>query len=324
VQGHCKAGFEYPAIPGYTLALVEEFDAPMDLNTDPVWTWSDGNPADGQTGFREQQVKIEGGYLTLTAEMPPGCNPTNGNPGCIPPRMSYGEAQNPNTQGSLAPMGVWSGELRTKYNNFRYGRYEAKYAPPVANAAGKDGVGTAGNYLSTFFVFRTPKNIAWNEIDIELEPHKGPTQIFGNIINATFGGNTPVGYPAGNASPWEVAGPGGFNMYDEHVYAFNWTPTKVEWFVDGMLIKDFSGSGNVPIPNLSTKIMLNLWIFASSAAFGNPAQNQYPFTAKYDWVRFYKLDSETMYPCSPTPACLPAADKTKSSQNNPKEMAYGE
>ena len=75
----------------------------------------------------------------------------------------------------------------------------------------------------------------------------------------------------------------------------------------------------------SFRILMNsLWIFASSAAFGNPAQNQYPFSAKYDWFRFYKLDSETTYPCSPTPACLPAEDKTKSSQNNPKEQAYGE
>lgn len=320
VLGHCKAGEQYPTYEGYTLALVEEFDAPLDLNNDPIWTWSDGSPADGQTGFREEQIKFEGGYMTLTAEMPPGCTPTNGNPECIAPRMSYGEAKGPNAQDQVGAMGVWSGELRSKYNNYRYGRYEAKFAPPVANAAGKDGVGTAGNYLSTLFVFRTPKNIVWNEIDIELEPHQGPTKIFGNIINATGA----FGYPAGNAAPWDVTGPGAFNMYDEHVYAFNWTPTKVEWFVDGQLIREFTGTGAVPIPDKSTKIMMNLWIFASSAAFGNPAQNQYPFTAKYDWFRFYKLNTETTYPCSPTPACLPADDKTQSSQNNPKEMNYGQ
>jgi hypothetical protein len=92
--------------------------------------------------------------------------------------------------------------------------------------------------------------------------------------------------------------------------------------VDGVKIHEYAGTANIPIPTLSTKIMMNLWIF-SGTTFGDGANNKYPFTAKYDWFRFYKLNTETTYPCSPTPGCLPDADKTISSQNNPKEVNYG-
>jgi beta-glucanase (GH16 family) len=315
VDGHCKAGFDYPKIPGYTLKLVEEFDAPLDLNNDKIWTWSDGAPADGQTSFREEAIKFEGGYMTLTADKPAGCaaNQTQ----CIPPRKSYGEAQAPGTQADLGLMGVYSGELRSKYNNYRYGHYEVKMQPPNQ---------PMGNFLSTMFIFRTPKNVQWNEIDIELEPWHAATAVNGNAVNFMGPGNSPVGYPndPGRNDAFEVNGPGQFDKFAEHIYAFNWTPGKIEWFVDGTSIHTFTGEPQNMVSSKSAKIMMNLWVFGSSAAFGDPTKNTYPMTAKYDWFRFYTLDGmETMYPCKETPGCLPAEDKTGSSQNNPKEVNYG-
>ena len=59
------------------------------------------------------------------------------------------------------------------------------------------------------------------------------------------------------------------------------------------------------------------------SAFGDPAKNTFPMVAKYDWFRFYQYDMDKMYPCTGTPGCLPADDKTASSQNNPKEQNYG-
>jgi hypothetical protein len=82
------------------------------------------------------------------------------------------------------------------------------------------------------------------------------------------------------------------------------------------------GSGADPIPTLSAKIMMNLWVF-SGAAFGEGMNNKFPFHATYDYFRFYKLDSEMTYPCANPPTCLPADDKTVSAQNNPSEMNYG-
>lgn len=146
-------------------------------------------------------------------------------------------------------------------------------------------------------------------------------------MNFTGPGNAPVGYPndPSRNDAFEVDGPGGaaFNKFAEHVYAFNWTPGKIDWFVDDQPIHSFSGEPQNMVASQSAKIMMNLWVFASSAAFGDPTKNTYPMVAKYDWFRFYKLDTETTYPCSPTPGCLPAADKTSSSQNNPKEVNYG-
>ncbi len=317
VQGHCSMGATYPTYPGYTLNLVEDFPVPLDLDKDPVMTWSDGSPADGQTGFRKDQIGFAGGRMTITAEAPAGCEAKTTNAACIPPRMSYGEALSPAAQNTVNAMGVWSGELRSRYNNYRYGRYEVKFTGPIANPGQEATDNMSGNYLSTMFVFRTPKNVKWNEIDIELEPWKH-NHIAGNVVNATGA----TGYPAGNAFAWDVAGPGAYAITQEHVYAFNWTPTKIEWFVDGTSIKDFAGSANDPIPTLSAKIMMNLWVF-SGTTFGDGKNNKFPFKSSYDYFRFYKLDTETTYPCSPVPTCLPAEDKTKSAQNNPSEANYG-
>jgi beta-glucanase (GH16 family) len=317
VAGHCKPGAVYPDYPGYTLALVEDFEAPLDLNNDPIWTWSDGNPADGQTGFREEAIKFDGGYMTLSADKPPGC--TASEKTCIAPRDSFAEAQAPSTKASIGEMGVWSGELRSKYNNYRYGRYEAKLQPPNQ---------PNGNYLSMMYVFRTPKNVVWTEIDVMLEPWKTGDLVFGNAINFVGPGGQ-VGYPNDPArnDAWEASVGAGFDKFAEHVYAFNWTPEKVEWFVDGKSVHTFTGEPQNLISTKSAKIMMNLWVFGGSAAFGDPTKNTYPMAAKFDWFRFYRLadvTQEPTYPCSPAPACLPAADKTKSSQNNPKETNYGQ
>jgi beta-glucanase (GH16 family) len=98
------------------------------------------------------------------------------------------------------------------------------------------------------------------------------------------------------------------------VYAFNWTANKVEWFLDGQSILAMTTG----IPQLSAKIMMNLWIF-SGDHFGPSSMNQYPIKATYDYFRFYKLDSEAKYPCAAPPGCLDAADHTVSSQNHINE-----
>ena len=319
VLGHCSEA-TYPAVPGYTLALVEDFPEPLDLDKDPIWTWSDGSPADGQTSFRKEQITFTPGHMVITAEAPAGCAAKTTNAACIAPgRMSYGEALSPNKQATLGAMGVWSGELRTKYNNYRYGHYEVKYSAPIANPGQENTDTMSGDFLSTMFIFRTPKNVKWNEIDIELEPNHHD-KVAGNMVNATGA----TGYPGGNALPFVANTPAGYNISQEHVYAFNWTPTKVDWFLDGQLINSTTGSAADPIPNLSAKIMMNLWIF-SGDAFGAGVNNKFPFHATYDYFRFYKLDGadEAKYPCPTPPACLDAADKTVSAQNNPNEMNYG-
>jgi hypothetical protein len=70
--------------------------------------------------------------------------------------------------------------------------------------------------------------------------------------------------------------------------------------------------------------MMNLWVFYNNSAFGDPSKNVYPMTSSYDYFHFYKLNTETTYPCSPTPGCLSKTngDYTAAAQNNPKETSY--
>jgi beta-glucanase (GH16 family) len=172
--------------------------------------------------------------------------------------------------------------------------------------------------MATMFVFRSPRNVHWNEIDLELTPNLHQ-EVRGNVVNAAG----ELGYPGGNAGPFSTPGPAGYDITQEHVYAFEWTPTRIEWFLDGASIAVFSGNDQVPIPNLSAKIMMNLWVFAGTA-FGPPSRNQYPIEASYDYFHFYKWTGDTSYPCAPTPGCLAPDDKTRSAQNNPLEMNYGQ
>jgi hypothetical protein len=319
VVGHCNSETTAAvgAHPGYTLALAEEFDSALDLDTDPVWTWSDGSPADGQTRFRKSNITFSGGKMMITAESPCAAKATNSN--CIPagPDPSYAEPTKGNATGPINQMGVWSGELRTKYNNYRYGWYEARFKAPTANAMAQTD-NTAGDYLSTMFVFRSPKWQEWNEIDIELEPNHN-FELAGNCVNALGA----TGYPAGNAAAFvtKTGLPTNFSIRDMHTYGFEWTSTKVVYYVDGQVSRTFTGSANVPIPPKSAKIMMNLWVF-SGTAFGNGATNVFPFHSEYEWFRFYKANTgEDKYPCSPTPACLGADDKDFA-QNNPTEKNY--
>jgi hypothetical protein len=50
----------------------------------------------------------------------------------------------------------------------------------------------------------------------------------------------------------------------------------------------------------------------------DPSANVYPMHAEYDYVRFYKWDSDTTYPCAPTPACISHVDNVNS-KNNPDD-----
>jgi hypothetical protein len=314
VDGHCSSGVTYPTYDGYTLSLVEDFPVALDLNNDPVFTWSDGVPNDSQTNFAEKNITFANGRMILTAQSK--CAPAQNNTTCYPPPTggSYAESHSDMVPNTTRPgTGVTSGELRSKYNNYRYGRYEVKYTAPAT---------TTGNFLSTMFVYRNPANVAWNEIDNELEPNKqGMLNL--NTVNAP---NGSPGYPAGMADAQSIA-VAGLNIAQEHIYAFDWTPTTITWYVDNKPTPVYThpNAMNPPVPTLSAKIMMNLWVFHDSTNFGTVTNNVYPMTSSYDYFHFYKLNTgEPTYPCSPTPGCLNKTngDYTAASQNNPKETGY--
>jgi hypothetical protein len=305
VLGHCNADTGDPMkYTGFTLALAEEFDAAIDLDTDPIWTWSDGGPPEGQTRFNKSQISFTGGQMIITA-----LGQT------VPSSVSYAEPDVNSNTGMPGVRTVLSGEFRTKYNNYRYGRYEAKYTAPVENG----GTGADGNFLSTMFTFRTPKWHQWRELDLELEANI-KTKVAWNMVNADGQDN----YPAGNADASNGNGPGtGFTVQMPHTYLIEWLPTKVTWYVDGTMVNSAANNmNNDPIPTLSAKIMMNLWVFASAAAFGNPVNNKYPFHSTYDYFRFYKWNNETTYPYADPHTQLPPADAANSQNNSGETGMY--
>jgi beta-glucanase (GH16 family) len=230
-----------------------------------------------------------------------------------PASPSFAEAPAGADSLALPAKEVRSGEVRTRFNNFRYGRYEMRTRPPSSN----------GNFISTLFVFRTPKFQEWREIDIELTADQ-PRSVYTNLIfaNGTSLWNPNieelvVSFPSG---PGARPLPAGFaNQGAFHDYGFEWLPDRVTWFVDDVPVRVTGPGGKLALPERAGHIVMNLWIFAIAGGFGgDPTRNAYPLTSEYEWFRFYRWDGEKTYPCAPAPACLPADDLDKS-KNNPAD-----
>jgi beta-glucanase (GH16 family) len=299
IYGHPDPAVEYPKYPGFTPYLIEEFNAPLDLDLDhdPNWTYGDGALYEGMTRMMKENISFESGSMVLEITDTPQ-----------PGAYSFSAADN------VAAKPLSSGELRTIYNNFRYGRYEVRMKAPS----------TGSNYIFTMFTYRAPAYLLWREIDIEVQA--APQNSFiTNLITAAPGTrvwsagieDSTTQYPYGGATEGI---PASYNSQSEyHVYAFEWLPTEIKWYIDGVLIRtkqDGVGKNDLAVPKESTKIVMNLWVFTSKdLGGGDPALNTFPIAGQYDWFRFYKWDQDATYPCSATPGCLPAADLELSKNN---------
>jgi beta-glucanase (GH16 family) len=296
--GHPSATASYPEYPGFTLWLVEEFDEPLDLDADPIWTWSDGGLSEGQVRFAREGISFADGKMRLTVTDAASAT-------AAPQSCSHAE------YGTVFNKPLISGEMRTRYNMFRYGRYEARLKAPSVKPGNAE---INGNYIATLFAFRTPKFMQWREIDIEVTGN-GPNTVTTNLITAndTFAWNADI--QEVNAYTFD-----GVNTRTEfHDFAFEWVPDRITWYLDGEVVRErLAGDGGLPIPEKSTKIMMNLWVFNGGAFGGSEgANNEYPFFSEYEWVRFYKWNDDAEYPCSDmSTACL-AADDMVLSSNNP-------
>ncbi|OLQ15535.1 hypothetical protein AK812_SmicGene167 [Symbiodinium microadriaticum] len=149
VSGHPDLSKSYPSYPGFSLALVEEFDDPLDLDNDPIWTWSDGGLYEGDVRFVKEQIRFEDGKMKITAAP---------NPGIATQTCSHAEV------GTVAHKPLVSGEFRSRRNIFRYGRYEVRMKAPEVQPGNAD---IDGNFIATMFIFRDAKFRHWREIDIE-------------------------------------------------------------------------------------------------------------------------------------------------------------
>lgn len=191
------------------------------------------------------------------------------------------------------------GELRTlPSKGIKYGRVEVRMKAPLS-----DDVFGFISSMFTYYNDGVPRE--WEEIDIELEG--------ANL--GRFQSNLIYGI---QANDW--TGTHGFGIWSQkidipradqwRVFAFEWTPDAIKWFVDGVEFRVLK-QGDLdciprcvapqiyatPIPDNTASLMLNSWIpteLIQSAFGGDRAKNRYPIVTQYDWLRIYQFDSHPL------------------------------
>ncbi|OZC03566.1 family 16 glycosylhydrolase [Rubricoccus marinus] len=167
---------------------------------------------------------------------------------------------------------LYSGaELRTDNQTgfFTYGRFEARM-----KAARGSGV------ISSLFTFRYDP---WQEIDIEFKG-RDTRAMQANIFYNRPGDNAPYEVP-----PFPRDSPLAYDAADEfHVYAFEWEPGIIRWFVDGEQVLESQDPAQVPY--LPQQIMMNIW--NTNLSWAGPLDpGALPTEAQYDWVRVYRREN---------------------------------
>lgn len=152
-------------------------------------------------------------------------------------------------------------ELRTKAA-YVYGRFEACIKPPQG----------AGMLASFFTYHEFADTTWWNEIDFEILGRYDHDVQVTTIVAGQKTRNSHQRVP--------------FNTHqDFHVYAFEWTPEYVAWFVDG---QEFYRQTEAHISTLRfpQKIMMNIWNPEWAPWSGIWNDKILPLFAEYDWVSY--------------------------------------
>ena len=263
----------------FTLVLDERF------NVFDTQMWEIGDGAVGGEAacrFQPQGVKVDNGLLNLIIRKEP---------------IAPGWSNDHQMQKSAYEFSC--GELRTtESKKIRYGRYETRMKAPARTVA--------SGYISSLFTYTNegePRE--WEEIDVELEGGR-PDKFQANLI---YGRNTWQWWATRKWGAWEDK----INIapVDEwRVYAIEWIPTEINWYVDGVLTKSLKQEAlncepncvppqihPTPIPNNLSQLMINFWIPKDEIQNnfgGNKKRNVYPMYTQYDWIRFYELDAEPL------------------------------
>ncbi|CAE8723488.1 unnamed protein product [Polarella glacialis] len=296
--GHPSASKAYPTHPGFTLFLVEEFDAPLDLEKDPIWTWSDGGLKEGQVRFVKEQIKFEDGKMKIEVKANHGHQHT----------CSHAQSED------IPHKPLVGGEMRTRFNMFRYGRYEVRMKAPTVQSHNPN---VDGNFVSTMFVFRDASFKHWREIDVEVTG-RAPGAISTNILTADY---TAKWRPSMQETDYPISYQHMNVRAEFHDYAFEWLPGKIRWYVDGKIVRE-KRNDRLEVPDKSGKIMMNLWIYNNVRPFvpfgGKHIENdRFPMENEYDWFRFYKWDGDHHYPPADMSSKSLAADDMYLTSNNP-------
>lgn len=154
-------------------------------------------------------------------------------------------------------------EYRTK-NSFLYGRFEASIKSP-----NREGV------LASLFTYYDGPDVPanWNEIDIEILGRYNNDIQYNTI---TPGQVNHVKHQYASFNP----------HLDFHTYAFEWTPSYVAWFIDGVEVYRQTGD-HIKTLTKAQKLMMNIWNPGYPGWTGEWNEKVLPAFAFYDWAAYY-------------------------------------
>lgn len=181
-----------------------------------------------------------------------------------------------------------SARLRTKnLGDWTYGRFEIRARMPVGQ-----GLWPAFWMLPTDEAYGTWA--ASGEIDIVEYVGQDPDRVFGTLH---YGGAWPNNQFSGNDF---TLGSGTFNE-DFHVFALEWDPCSIRWYVDGALYATqttwHSEGGPYPAPfDQRFHLLLNLAVGGNLPGPPN-GSTVFPQEFVIDWVRVYQIPGVEVRPC---------------------------
>lgn len=169
-----------------------------------------------------------------------------------------------------------SAKLTTKGKlGFKYGYLEARIKGPVGKGTWPAFWALGANYREA-----PGQSTPWpacGEIDIFETTGDFPKRNFGTLHSPGRHGGGTVDLQVGTGE-------------DYHTYAINWSPNRIEWFVDGIKFHEATKAsfGADPWPfNAEFYIILNV---AMGGWGGEPAANLTTANMSVDWIRFSSVD----------------------------------
>ncbi len=198
--------------------------------------------------------------LALSAETFPG----NRSP-FLPGGVTFGDEGTRLILSESAAIGpqYQSGAFASK-GEFRFGRFEVE----LVAARG-------GGVVTGFFLHRgSPRQ----EIDIELLGDDPQTMLVNVYFNSGEDGSVAdFGY---RGSPSRISL--GFDCTERfHHYCIEWTPHRITWAVDGMVVHSRASWDPTPIPHLPMQVHGNVWAPRSETFAGRLDQSCLPSTATF-------------------------------------------
>lgn len=153
----------------------------------------------------------------------------------------------------------YSSAAITTHKSFLYGRCEAELKPPKISG-----------FVTGIFLHRdSPRQ----EIDIEFTGNN-PTKMLTNVYYnpGVEGARFDYGY---RGTPLQIEL--GFDASEEfHLYAIEWEPNEIRWYVDNALVHTRKNWAPTPIPHLPMQFHVNLWPTRSRELAGKIDDSKLP------------------------------------------------